>query len=103
MRKKAENEKAKKLSVSIPANQIRQIEDILDQNDPLAPTTSAIFQAALRDWLEANTEQYEERDEDGRRVLRTRLKRDGQAAAAKQGQPARKRFEDIMDPFSDVF
>lgn len=102
MRKKDESEKAKKISISVPAYQLRQIRDILDENDPLAPTTSAIYQASLKDWLNANTEQYEAIDEEGMRVIKTRLKRNA-PAAAKSGQPARRRFEDVMDPFSGVF
>ena len=102
MRKKDESEKARKISISVPAHQLRQVKDILDENSPLATTTSAIYQAALKDWLNANAEQYEALDEEGGRVIKTRLKR-GAPAAAKPGQPPRRRFEDVIDPFSGVF
>lgn len=88
--------------ISIPSYQEEQIQDIISQHDPEFSSRSKIIQIALRDWLDENTEQYEAFDKDGKRVLKTRMRKD-RGSTAKPSRPVRERFEDVMDPFSNMF
>ena len=98
MQKKEPGQRACKLCVSIPADMMRQVDDILASKDPLAPNRSMIIQAALKDWLEANAEQYADYDKEGNLVSRTRLRGDSRNRP-KEGQPSKRRFEDVMGAF----
>lgn len=102
MRSKEAGERVAKVCVSIPASMARKIDEVINLDDPLAPNRSMIIQAALRDWLEANVEEYASYDENGEPVLKTRLKKD-QQPHSKEGQPMKRRYEDVMDPFDGAW
>lgn len=88
------------MGVSMPPQMKRQIDDIVELGDPNYPGVSRIVQLALKEWLDKHTEQYEAIDENGEIIHKTRLINERDSASTHR---TRRRFEDVMDPFSGMF
>lgn len=98
MASRKKDEHAWRVCVSLTPYHRKMVDDILDLNDPDFPTTSRIFQVALREWFDAHVVQ-ETTWKDGRPVVETRIRRGSGEGEARE-RDSRPSFSEAMDPFS---